>query len=197
MFTGIVESIGTIRERKQEGSNTIFFIESPLSHGFKVDQSIAHDGVCLTVEEVTDNLHRVTAVAETLKKTTLSDWETGKAVNLEQALLPNKRMDGHFVQGHVDGIGYLKKIQDKKGSYELSFSFPKKFAGLVIEKGSISINGVSLTIFEVKKSSFRVAIIPYTFYHTTFQYLAEGDAVNLEFDLVGKYILRNATLLHR
>jgi riboflavin synthase len=191
MFTGIIESLGEVKELYESGTNKTFWIESPLSHQFTIDQSIAHDGVCLTVEEVKENQHRVTAVLETLEKTALRQWVTGRMVNLEQSLLPSRRLDGHFVQGHVDTTGTCEKIKDKNGSFELSFSFPKKFAPLVIEKGSISLNGISLTVFDVKKDSFKVAIIPYTWEHTNLKALNEGDAVNLEFDMVGKYIQRN------
>lgn len=193
MFTGIIESLGRVAEAAEHGSNKTFWIESPLSSSFKVDQSIAHDGVCLTVEEVLANRHRVTAIAETLNKTALQQWKTGKVVNLEQSLLPSNRLDGHFVQGHVDATGVLKKLKDKNGSYELTFRFPKKFASLVIEKGSITVNGTSLTLFDVKKASFKVAIIPYTWQHTNLQFLKEGDEANLEFDMLGKYILRMAS----
>lgn len=196
MFTGIIESLGKVKEFYETGTNKTFWIESPLSHQFTIDQSVSHDGVCLTVEEVRESRHRVTAVLETLEKTALNQWKPGRTVNLEQSLLPSKRLDGHFVQGHVDTVGTCEKRNDRNGSYEFTFSFPKKFAPLVIEKGSISINGTSLTIFDVKKTSFKVAIIPYTFQHTNLQFLKEGDAVNLEFDMIGKYIIRN-TLLHK
>lgn len=190
MFTGIIESIGEVKELYETGTNKTFWIQSPLSHQFTVDQSVAHDGVCLTVEEVRDDRHRVTAVLETLEKTALNHWRPGRIVNLEQSLLPSRRLDGHFVQGHVDTVGICKKVADRNGSHEFTFSFPKKFAPLVIEKGSISVNGTSLTVFDVKKSSFKVAIIPYTFAHTNLQFLKEKDPVNLEFDILGKYILR-------
>ena len=190
MFTGIIESLGEVKERYETGTNKTFWIESPLSHQFTIDQSVAHDGVCLTVEEVRENRHRVTAVLETLEKTALNQWNPGRPVNLEQSLLPSKRLDGHFVQGHVDTVGICKKIADRNGSHEFTFSFPEKFAPLVIEKGSISINGTSLTIFDVEKTSFKVAIIPYTFQHTNLQFLQQGDMVNLEFDMIGKYIQR-------
>jgi riboflavin synthase len=190
MFTGIIESLGQIKEITSAGTNKTFWIESPLSSSFKIDQSIAHNGVCLTVEDVQNGLYRVTAVEETLKKTNLNEWEINSYVNLERSLLPTNRLDGHFVQGHVDATGVCEKIKDKDGSHEFEFSFPKKFAALIIEKGSISVNGVSLTAFDVKKSSFRVAIIPYTFQHTNLQYIKENDTVNLEFDLIGKYIQR-------
>jgi riboflavin synthase len=191
MFTGIIENTGQVNEIFEAGTNKIFWIKSPLSSLFTIDQSVAHDGVCLTVEEVRENRHRVTAVSETLEKTALHQWMPGRQINLEQSLLPSKRLDGHFVQGHVDTTGICKKLKDKNGSYELTFSFSKKFAPLVIEKGSVSINGISLTIFEVKKASFKVAIIPYTWEHTNLKFLNEGDEVNLEFDMIGKYIQRN------
>lgn len=190
MFTGIIEALGEVKEATAAGTNRIFWIESPLSHRFSIDQSIAHDGVCLTVEEVQDSRHRVTAVTETLEKTALAHWAAGRKVNLEQSLLPSSRLDGHFVQGHVDTTGTCEKIQDKNGSWEFTFRFPEKFAPLVIEKGSITINGTSLTVFAVTNERFKVAIIPYTFGHTNLQFLKGGDEVNLEFDLLGKYINR-------
>ena len=192
MFTGIIEALGTVKEISTQGTNKTFWIQSPLSHEFKVDQSIAHNGVCLTVEEVSNDHHRVTAVSETLQKTTLNQWQVGSLINLERSLLPSSRLDGHFVQGHVDTTGTLEKIDPQDGSWELTFSFPKQFAPLIIEKGSISINGISLTAFKVKKSSFRVAIIPYTWQHTNLHILKEEDGVNLEFDMIGKYIIRRS-----
>lgn len=191
MFTGIIESLGEVKDLYETGTNKTFWIQSPLSHQFTVDQSIAHDGVCLTVEEVRDGQHRVTAVLETLEKTALRQWAPGRMVNLEQSLLPSRRLDGHFVQGHVDATGACEKIKDKDGSFEITFSFPEEFAPLVIEKGSISLNGISLTVFTVTRDSFNVAIIPYTWDHTNLKDLREGDAVNLEFDIIGKYIQRN------
>ncbi len=194
MFTGIVETIGRITQITTAGTNKIFWIESSLASELKVDQSIAHNGVCLTVEKLQEGKHRVTAVNETLKKTNLGEWETGTYINLERSLLATSRVDGHFVQGHVDATGVCKKIKDSDGSFELTFTFPKKFAPLVIEKGSIAINGISLTAFNVKKDSFKVAIIPYTWQHTNLQYLQQGSTVNLEFDMIGKYILRTKAL---
>lgn len=190
MFTGIIESLGTVKEVLEKGTNKTFWVQSPLSFQFTIDQSVAHDGVCLTVEEIRGDAHRVTAVAETLEKTALGTWSDGRVVNLEQSLLPSRRLDGHFVQGHVDTTATCTKIRDKDGSYEFTFDFPKKFAPLVIEKGSISINGTSLTVFNVKKSSFTIAVIPYTFGHTNLQHLRKGHEVNLEFDMLGKYIQR-------
>jgi len=194
MFTGIIESIGQVTEVITNGSNKTFWIESPLSSSFKVDQSISHNGVCLTVEEIREKRHRVTAVRETLDKTNLDQWQPGTLVNLERSLLPSSRLDGHFVQGHVDATGRCEKKEDRAGSHEFQFSFDQKFAPLVIEKGSIAINGISLTAFDVKASSFKVAIIPYTYEHTNLKSLREGDTVNLEFDLIGKYILRKLSL---
>ncbi len=194
MFTGIIESLGRVKEVTEKGTNKIYWIESPLAPQLKVDQSIAHNGVCLTIEEVTPTSYRVTAVAETLAKTALSTWGAGTLVNLERSLLPTSRLDGHFVQGHVDATGQCVKIKNCSGSWELDFSFPKKFAQLIIEKGSICVNGISLTAFKVKKDSFRVAVIPYTWQHTNLHHLKEGQAVNLEFDVLGKYIAKQKSL---
>jgi riboflavin synthase len=194
MFTGIIESTGRIHEIFSAGTNKTYWVASPLSDGFSVDQSISHDGVCLTVEEVREGMHRVTAIQETLKKTALNQWNAGSIINLERSLLPSSRLDGHFVQGHVDATGVCKKIRDKQGSHEFEFRFPAKFAALVIEKGSIAVNGISLTVFSVKKNSFRIALIPYTYQHTNLQFLKEGQSVNLEFDMIGKYISRKLSL---
>jgi riboflavin synthase len=194
MFTGIVESTGQVADIEISGTNKTFWIRSRLSHDFKVDQSIAHDGVCLTVEDVKENRHKVTAIAETLQKSNLNNWEKGSLINLEQSLQPMKRLDGHFVQGHVDSVGKCLEVVDKNGSYDFTFSFPQQFAPLVIEKGSISLNGISLTIFNVTESSFTVSIIPYTFEHTNIKQVKKGNVVNLEFDMLGKYILRKLSL---
>jgi riboflavin synthase len=194
MFTGIIESMGVIKEIATSGTNKSFWIESPLSSSFKADQSVSHNGVCLTVEDVQNNLHKVTAVEETLSRTELNQWTVDYHVNIERSLLPTNRLDGHFVQGHVDSTGECKKITDRHGSYEFDFEFPKKFAELVIEKGSICVNGISLTAFNVKKRVFTVAIIPYTFEHTNLQFVKKADLVNLEFDMIGKYILRKLNL---
>ncbi len=194
MFTGIIESLGTIKEVRQEGTNLTFFIESPVSNELKIDQSVSHNGVCLTVEETGDGWHRVTAIEETLKKTNLRFWQKGALVNIERCLKMDGRLDGHLVQGHVDTTGTCTKREEKKGSWEFEFEFPKKFAELIIEKGSICINGISLTAFEVGKKKFKAAIIPYTFEHTNMKKLEEKDMVNLEFDVIGKYILRKNNL---
>jgi riboflavin synthase len=191
MFTGIIESTGRIERTESHGANKTFWIASPLSPELKVDQSLAHDGVCLTVEEIKEGMHRVTAIGETLRKSTLGKWKKGHIINLERSLKLNDRLDGHLVQGHVDCIANCLKIEEAKGSWEFQFEFPRQFAPLVIEKGSICLNGVSLTVFDVKKKRFRVAIIPYTFEHTNLNALRPGQTVNLEFDLVGKYITRS------
>lgn len=194
MFTGIIESVGTINKVTTEGTNRIFWIQSAISEQLKIDQSVSHQGVCLTVDALEPGQHRVTAVAETLKKTTLEHWQPGQLVNLERCLPANGRLDGHFVQGHVDARGECLALTDKKGSWEYRFHFPEEKAGLVIEKGSIAINGVSLTCFQVSRTEFCVAIIPYTHAHTQFREMKPGDAVNLEFDMIGKYLLRHIEL---
>ena len=194
MFTGIVQALGKVRDFTSDGTNQTYWIDSPLYSNLSIDQSIAHNGVCLTVEDLRDGLHRVTAVKETLEKTNLGHWAQGSSVNLERCLTLTGRLDGHFVQGHIDTVGTCTKIKDLKGSWELSFEFPKKFAFLIIEKGSICINGVSVTTYKVKKNSFKVAIIPYTWEHTNFCLLKEGEGVNLEFDMIGKYINRKMSI---
>ncbi len=194
MFTGIIEALGIVKAVITSGSNKTFWVESPLSDQFRVDQSVSHSGACLTVEEVRNSMHRVTAIEETLTKTTIDNWSEGTLVNIERCLAVNGRLDGHFVQGHTDCTAICTAIAEKNGSWNLEFEFPKKYAELVIEKGSISINGISLTVFNVKKKSFTVAIIPYTYEHTNIHTLKPGDAVNLEFDLLGKYILRKLSL---
>lgn len=194
MFTGIIEAKGVIKQVISEGLNKTFWIESGISSLLRVDQSLSHSGVCLTVEAMNDTSHRVTAIDETFQKTNLSTWEEGSIVNLERCLQIGSRLDGHIVQGHVDCVGTCKKVKETKGSWVLEFEFPKKFAELVVEKGSICLNGVSLTVFNVKKKAFSVAIVPYTYEHTNIQFLKAGDTVNLEFDMLGKYLLRQMKL---
>jgi riboflavin synthase len=194
MFTGIIETVGVVKEVISKGSNKTFWIESSLSAEFKVDQSISHCGVCLTIEEIKGNLHRVTAIDETLQKTNLGSWQAGTLINIERCLTINSRLDGHFVQGHADTTGICKKRNEKQGSWEFEFEFPKKFAALIIEKGSVCVNGISLTAFNIKRKSFTVAIIPYSFEHTNIKEVKPGDAVNLEFDIIGKYLLRSISL---
>ena len=194
MFTGIIKDLGKITEVSSAGSNKTFFIESNLASQLKVDESVAHNGVCLTVEEIKDNTYRVTAIEETLHKTNVENWKKNDLINLEQAMQLNDRLDGHIVQGHVDGTGVCEKRIDKEGSVEFTFLFDSSFASLIIEKGSVCVNGVSLTAFNVTKHHFTVAIIPYTFAHTNFQSLEEKDLVNLEFDILGKYVARIAQI---
>ncbi len=190
MFTGIIEATGVISSISAEKANKTFQIISSLSPGLKTDQSLSHDGVCLTVESVTEHTYQVTAVAETLSKTALSNWRAGDRINLERCLPLNGRLDGHMVQGHVDSTAICLERQDQQGSWVFRFEFPEKFRNLVIEKGSIAVNGISLTCFEVTDRSFSVAIIPYTFNFTNIRDLYPGSAVNIEFDLIGKYVER-------
>jgi riboflavin synthase len=194
MFTGIIQSTGTVKSVISNGSNRSFWISSPLLPQFRVDQSVSHDGVCLTVEEIREDSYRVTAIEETLQLTTLSDWTEGRIVNLEQSLRLSDRLDGHLVQGHADATATCEKRKEKNGSWEYRFSFPARFAELLIEKGSVCVNGVSLTAFKVKKQAFTVAVIPYTFEHTNLSAINKGDKVNIEFDVLGKYLLRKLSL---
>jgi riboflavin synthase len=190
MFTGIVETMGIVREIRPAGTNLSFLIESPLGPSLKVDQSLAHDGVCLTVEAISGPVHQVTAIQETLEKTTLGSWQPGRQINLERAMAMGGRLDGHLVQGHVDARGSCLSVETMEGSWEYVFAYPDAFKALVIEKGSICVNGTSLTAFDLRDNQFRVAIIPYTFEHTNIHAVRPGDPVNLEFDMIGKYINR-------
>ena len=194
MFTGIVETQGIVRKVTEKGTNKTFWIKSSASSKLKVDQSVAHDGVCLTVEDIKGSRHRVTAISETLSKTTLGNWKEGSIINLERCLKVNGRLDGHFVQGHADATATCIDIKEKDGSWEISFQFLPEFASLIIEKGSIAVNGISLTVFNVKETRFDVAIIPYTFKHTNMNILKPGQKVNIEFDMLGKYINRKLSL---
>jgi len=194
MFTGIIESLGRVHSLSATGTNKTFWIASPLSDTFRIDQSVSHNGACLTVEEVTPDMHRVTAIRETLEKTNLDSWKEGVLINLERCLQPSGRLDGHIVQGHVDTTGTCIGYLERAGSWEYLIAFPASFASLVIEKGSISLNGISLTLFDVGVDTFSVAIIPYTYGHTNMQTLKPGDTVNLEFDMIGKYVQRSAQL---
>jgi riboflavin synthase len=190
MFTGIVETVGTVLDAYPSGSNMCFRIRSGISSHLKPDQSVAHDGACLTVERVEGDTHCVTAIQETLSKTVLCDWQPGRRVNLERSMVLGGRIDGHLVQGHVDTTGHCIVRNPRDGSTELTFSFPEAFATLVIEKGSICINGISLTAFSVGRDQLTVAIIPYTWEHTAISDVSVGTAVNLEFDMLGKYVAR-------
>lgn len=190
MFTGIIEKTGTIREIITTGNNKSFWVESPFAEELKVDQSLSHNGVCLTVEEIKNRMHRVTAIEETLLKTNLGAWKNGTIVNLERCMMLNGRLDGHIVQGHVDCTAICTSIVEKAGSWEFTFSYPAAFAALIIEKGSVTVNGISLTCFNVTDTQFTVAIIPYTFEYTNMSELERGDQVNIEWDVVGKYVGR-------
>ncbi|MEI7736763.1 MAG: riboflavin synthase [Ferruginibacter sp.] len=194
MFTGIIENTGIVKEVITTGSNKTFWINSPLWNELKVDQSLSHNGVCLTIEEIKEGCHRVTAIEETLKKTNLGHWQAGTPVNLERCMQMNGRLDGHIVQGHVDTVSQCQLVTEKDGSWEFSFSFDEAFAALVIEKGSITLNGISLTLFNITQSGFSVGIIPYTYHHTNLNTVKKGDWVNIEFDIIGKYIQRMTTL---
>jgi riboflavin synthase len=190
MFTGIIETMGIVSSISSEGSNKTFHISSSLASQLRVDQSLSHDGVCLTVESVTAEQYEVTAIAETLSKTCLSHWKPGISVNLERCLQMNGRLDGHIVQGHVDTTARCTDRQNLGGSWVFRFEFPGSFRNLIIEKGSIAVNGVSLTCFDVTDNEFSVAIIPYTFENTNILDLVPDSFVNIEFDLIGKYVER-------
>lgn len=190
MFTGIIETVGTISSIEQEGSNYHFNIESDISNELKIDQSVAHNGVCLTVVAVNDNIHRVTAIDETLQKTSLGNWNVGDKVNIERCMVANGRFDGHVVQGHVDQIGTVTGLQEEDGSWLYDFEYDPSLGNVTVEKGSVCVNGTSLTCFNSEEGKFRVAIIPYTYDHTIFHTLKVGDSVNLEFDIIGKYVKR-------
>ncbi len=189
MFTGIIEQVGKVVAITKNGSNKTFTVEADFTNELKVDQSVAHNGVCLTVESIDGRLYTVTAIDETLVKTALNNWNEGSLVNLERCMKMNGRLDGHIVQGHVDGVGSCINLEIKDGSWEYTFKTETRL-DLIVEKGSICINGVSLTAFDVKDTTFKVAIIPYTFEHTNFNQLAVGDTINLEFDIIGKYVER-------
>ncbi|MES2646584.1 MAG: riboflavin synthase [Bacteroidota bacterium] len=190
MFTGIVETTGTIEGIEIIGTNHSFWIKSDLSDFLKADQSVSHNGVCLTVEAINEGHHKVTAVLETLQKTNLGGWLNGSMINMERCLPVNGRLDGHLVQGHVDATAICTSLESMNGSWYFTFEFPSAFAHLVIEKGSICLNGISLTGFNVTDNSVTVAIIPYTYEHTNIQTVKPGDTVNIEFDILGKYLSR-------
>jgi riboflavin synthase len=192
VFTGIIERVGKVVALSKEQSNLHITISSDISSELKVDQSVAHNGVCLTVVKIIGNQHVVTAIDETLTKTNLKDWNINDIVNLERCLQANARLDGHIVQGHVDATAVCVAIEDQNGSWLFTFEYTQPL--LTVEKGSICVNGVSLTVINSKQNSFSVAIIPYTYQHTCFQSLIIGDNVNLEFDIVGKYISKLLSL---
>ena len=190
MFTGIIESTGKIESISKEQENAIIWISSPISDELRIDQSVSHNGACLTVDLVKPGQHRVTAVSETLVKTNLGQWHVADEVNLARSMQMNGRLDGHIVQGHVDTIAECLSVEEKGGSWLYRFKFPSAFASLVIEKGSICINGISLTLFDISNDAFSVAIIPYTYNYTNLKFIRHGDTVNIEYDMIGKYINR-------
>ncbi|MEY4259452.1 MAG: hypothetical protein RL656_425 [Bacteroidota bacterium] len=192
MFTGIIETMGIVEEIRLNGTNKKFTISSAISDELKVDQSLAHNGVCLTVTSVENGKHQVTAIDETLLRSNLGDLKIGQSINLERAMSGLSRFDGHLVQGHVDTVGAVKSVLDKDGSWIFTFNFPEENKHLLVDKGSVCINGVSLTVINPTTNTFQVAIIPYTYENTSFKSLQEGDPVNLEFDILGKYIARYA-----
>jgi len=189
MFTGIVEAMGEVAALRSVGTNLHITVRSGVSNELKIDQSVAHDGVCLTVVALGNGTHIVTAIAETLARTSLKHWQVGQRLNLERCMRSDGRFDGHIVQGHVDTVAAVDSITDMDGSHLFRFNLSSP-TRLMVDKGSVTINGVSLTCFDVTDSAFSVAIIPYTFAHTAFKYLRIGSEVNTEFDIVGKYVQR-------
>ena len=190
MFTGIIETRGQIVALTNEQQNTNITINCNLTPELKIDQSVAHNGVCLTVVGISNNQYTVTAIKETIDKTNLSTWKVGDFVNLERAMKLGDRLDGHIVQGHVDQTGICKNIQNADGSWYFTFDYDSNLENITIEKGSITVNGVSLTVVDSKASEFSVAIIPYTYEHTNFKNFVIGTKVNLEFDVIGKYVTK-------
>lgn len=195
MFTGIIGQVASIEAIRKEGDNIVFIFEAAFPTPIKVDQSIAHNGVCLTVTRVITQtpeiaIYEVVAVEETLSKTDLKFWKEGMSVNTELCMKIGDRLDGHFVQGHVDTTGIVSEVVEREGSWLFSFRFDKKFAHLLVDRGSVTVNGVSLTVVTVTQNVFTVTIIPYTFEHTVFRFLKQGDTVNVEFDILGKYMHR-------
>ncbi|MDA9103904.1 MAG: riboflavin synthase [Flavobacteriales bacterium] len=191
MFTGIIEKLGTIAKVDRLGGNLELFVHSELAKELKIDQSVAHNGICLTVVEIFgDRTYRVTAIDETIDKTNIGDLKEGSKVNLERCMTMGARLDGHIVQGHVDQVGVCKDIEEVDGSWIFGFSYDDSLGNVTVEKGSITVNGTSLTVIKSIKGGFSVAIIPFTYDHTVFHELNVGDSVNLEFDIIGKYVAR-------
>ncbi|MGO4820240.1 MULTISPECIES: riboflavin synthase [unclassified Flavobacterium] len=188
MFTGIIETLGTIQEIHKEKDNIHITVNSSITSELKIDQSVAHNGICLTVVAINNNNYTVTAIDETIQKTNLGDWAVGDSINLERAMKLGDRLDGHIVQGHVDQTGTCIAAEETNGSWTYTFEFDDSLNNLTIEKGSITVNGVSLTVVNSKKNQFSVAIIPYTYEHTNFNSFKVGTKINLEFDVIGKYV---------
>ena len=190
MFTGIIEAQATVEDHVLQGENVSLWLSSSLTDSFKVDQSLSHNGACLTVEAIEGGRYKVSAVLETRQKTNIDSWKIGSKVNLERAMRVGDRLDGHWVQGHVDQVGELVEIHNEQGSWRLRFAYEPSLEAMIVEKGSICVNGISLTAFNADGKTFDVAIIPYTWEHTNLSELAVGAKVNLEFDILGKYILK-------
>ncbi|MDD3003703.1 riboflavin synthase [Flavobacterium sp.] len=190
MFTGIIESLGTVKDIQQDQDNLHLTINSVLTPELKIDQSVAHNGVCLTVVSIDSDSYTVTAIRETIEKTNIDEWKTGDLINLERAMKLGDRLDGHIVQGHVDQTGTCKSIENANGSWYYTFEYDESLNNITIEKGSITVNGVSLTVVNSKKNELSVAIIPYTYEHTNFKNFKVGTKINLEFDVIGKYVSR-------
>ena len=190
MFTGIIETLGTVTDLVQDHGNLHITVESSIAAELKIDQSVAHNGVCLTVIALADGKHTVTAIEETLNKTSIGHLQKGDLVNLERCMQMNARLDGHIVQGHVDQTATCIAFKELDGSWEYTFEYDAALGNVTVEKGSICVNGISLTVVNSKANSFSVAIIPYTFEHTNLQQVREGSKVNLEFDIIGKYVAR-------
>jgi riboflavin synthase len=197
MFTGIIETLGRVVAIQQEGTNYHYTIASKLSDELKIDQSVAHDGVCLTVVAQQPGQHTVTAIEETMQRSRLQEWKVGTVVNLERAMRPDSRLDGHMVQGHVDKVGRCTAVEDVDGSWYYSFEYEPAPEHLLVDKGSICVNGVSLTVVNPTEKTFSVAIIPYTYEHTNFHQIGVGQTINLEFDIIGKYIARHLALYQK
>ena len=190
MFTGIIETLGTIQEIRKDKDNIHLTVNSSITKELKIDQSVAHNGICMTVVAILESNYTVTAIGETIKKTTISNWQTNESVNLERAMKLGDRLDGHIVQGHVDQIGTCIIAKETNGSWFYTFEYDESLRNITIEKGSVTVNGVSLTVVDSGKNKFSVAIIPYTYEHTNFKKIEAGTKVNLEFDVIGKYVSR-------
>ncbi|MFV0247521.1 MAG: riboflavin synthase [Tenacibaculum sp.] len=190
MFTGIIEGLGFIADIEKQKQNSHLWIECSFVDELRIDQSVAHNGVCLTVDKIKDKLYRVTAIKETFDKTNIGNLKKGEQINLERCVRLGDRLDGHIVQGHVDNTGVCEKIEDAQGSKVFTFSYPADKNYLVVEKGSITLNGVSLTVVNSTKNRFNVALIPHTLKHTTFSKVKPGNKVNIEFDVIGKYVAK-------
>jgi len=190
MFTGIIEDLGILKKIENEGANINLFLKSKLTHELKIDQSLSHNGVCLTVVSIDNDIYKVTAVKETLEKSNLGQLNVNSMVNLERAMKSNARLDGHYVQGHVDQIAECLNVKETDGSWHYEFKYDNTSNNITIEKGSIAVNGVSLTVVNSKLDGFSVAVIPYTYNNTNFKKIQKGDNVNIEFDMIGKYITK-------